>query len=60
MDMDAAKSRGHRLCDFVREELAQPFVLDEGMDYERTFRNCISTYFDGQLRSGLRSARRYG
>jgi hypothetical protein len=25
MDLDAAQSRGHHLCDFVREELAQAF-----------------------------------
>ena len=29
------------------------------MDYERAFRNCISTNFDGLLRSRLHSARRY-
>ena len=27
MDLDVAQSRGHHLCDFGREELAQPFVL---------------------------------
>jgi hypothetical protein len=28
-------------------------------DYERAFRNCISTNFDGLLRSRLHSAQRY-
>jgi hypothetical protein len=44
----------------VQSIMLAKLALDEGMDYERAFRNCISTNFDGLLRSGLRSARRYG
>jgi hypothetical protein len=42
------------------QSMLEWLALDEGTNYERAFRNCISTDFDGLLRSGLRSARRYG
>jgi hypothetical protein len=44
----------------VQSIMLAKLALDEGADYERAFRNCISTNFDGLLRSGFHSARRYG
>jgi hypothetical protein len=37
----------------VQSIMLAKLALDEGTDYERAFRNCISTNFDGLLRSGL-------
>ena len=44
----------------VQSIMLAKLALDEGTDYERAFWNCISTNFDGLLRSGLHSARRNG
>jgi hypothetical protein len=41
----------------VQSIMLAKLALDEGTDYERAFRSCISTNFDGLLCSGLHSAR---
>ena len=41
----------------VQSIMLAKLALDEGTDYERAFRNCISTNSDGLLCSGLHSAR---
>ena len=43
-----------------RDSEVAAFLMEARRNYEMASRNSISTNFDGQLRGGPRSARRYG